>query len=133
MHPREPPAHQVWVVVGERHSWKKFQLFKACYVAFKRNFIQVIAFFLVVLEFELRTSHLLGRLSTTAATPSAPFVLVILQIGSCFFAQAGLDYVPPILSFLLSLSSSVEMVFHKLFLPAPAWNWNLPDFSLLSS
>jgi hypothetical protein len=31
---------------------------------------------------------------------ASPFALVIFEIGSCFFAQAGLDFDPPVLCFL---------------------------------
>jgi hypothetical protein len=43
----------------------------------------VVVVVLKVLGFELRASHLLDRTSTTLATSSAVFALVILKIGSC--------------------------------------------------
>jgi hypothetical protein len=44
-----------------------------------------------ILEFKLRTSHLLSRLSTTWTTPSVFFTLVIFWTGSRIFAWASLD------------------------------------------
>jgi hypothetical protein len=44
--------------------------------------IPMVVLFLIVLEFELRDLQLLGRYSTTWATPSAHFALHILKIGS---------------------------------------------------
>jgi hypothetical protein len=52
--------------------------------------------FFLVLEFELRTSHLLGRCSTTWASPPALLVLFIFEIGACIYTHAGLDHPPPI-------------------------------------
>jgi hypothetical protein len=49
-------------------------------------------FFLAVWEFELRGSHLLGRCSTTWATPPALFLLGIFKIGPLeLFAVAGFE------------------------------------------
>jgi hypothetical protein len=46
-------------------------------------------FFLAVLRFELRASHMLGRCSILE---SPFFMLSILEIGSCnLFSQAGLE------------------------------------------
>jgi hypothetical protein len=42
--------------------------------------------FWVVLEYELRTSYLLGRCSITCATYPALFAVLNFQIGSCIFA-----------------------------------------------
>jgi hypothetical protein len=47
-------------------------------------------FFLVVLGFELRALHLLGKLSTTSATNPDLLLLVFFQMGSCAFSQANL-------------------------------------------
>jgi hypothetical protein len=47
-----------------------------------------------VLEFKLRT--LLGRCCATGATPPKLFALGIFQIGSHFYARAGLDSDPSI-------------------------------------
>jgi hypothetical protein len=46
-----------------------------------------IYYLLVLLEFELRASLLLGKCSTTWPMTSALFALVIFQIGSCIFIQ----------------------------------------------
>jgi hypothetical protein len=54
---------------------------------------------LTVVEFELSALCLLDRCCTTWTTLQALFVLVILEIESCF-SQASLDYDPPILGFL---------------------------------
>jgi hypothetical protein len=64
------------------------------------NPVKMLDFFLVVLGFELKTLHLLGRHSTGWAMPPALSALIILEIESCFCAQAELDCNPPILSFL---------------------------------
>jgi hypothetical protein len=40
--------------------------------------------------FELRALHLLGKLSTTSATPQPLFLVLIFQLGSQIFALAGL-------------------------------------------
>jgi hypothetical protein len=45
-------------------------------------------FWRVVLEVELRVSHLLGRCSTTSAMPPALFALVISEIGSHFVPRS---------------------------------------------
>jgi hypothetical protein len=42
---------------------------------------------------------LLGRCSTALPTPEVLFTVVILELGSCFFAQGGLDHNTPILPF----------------------------------
>jgi hypothetical protein len=49
-------------------------------------------FFLVVSGFELGTLRLLGRCSSTWATPPTLSALVSFQIGPCIFALAGLDH-----------------------------------------
>jgi hypothetical protein len=55
-----------------------------------------LKFFFMVLEFELRALHLLGRYSITWVTSLALFALVIFQIGSYFILGGGLDCDPPI-------------------------------------
>jgi hypothetical protein len=49
----------------------------------------------VVLKFELRSSHLLGRCSTLKPFSTPPFI-VIFWIGSHVYSQASLDLHPPI-------------------------------------
>jgi hypothetical protein len=53
------------------------------------------SFYSVVLGFDLRASHLLGRCSTTCTAPPVLFALVILELGVSPFAQADLDHDPP--------------------------------------
>jgi hypothetical protein len=80
-------------------------------------------FFLVVvlvLGFEFRTSHLLGRYSTTWATPSFGY----FEDRVLLFAQVNLDHDPPILGGSHNswddrhaIPDPVEMGSWKLFLP----------------
>jgi hypothetical protein len=66
--------------------------------------------------------------------PPALFAMVILEIDSCFFAQAGLDCNPPILHFPQYWNDghepqqlfSFEMESHKIFCPGWAGTLILP-------
>jgi hypothetical protein len=51
-------------------------------------------FFLIVLGFEFRASHLLDKCSNTTAMHPALFAFVILGIGSNVYVQASLDHYP---------------------------------------
>jgi hypothetical protein len=62
----------------------------------KGIFFVFILIFLVVLTFELKALSLLGRCYATSTTPTTLFAVGIFQVGSHAYAQAILDYNPPI-------------------------------------
>jgi hypothetical protein len=76
-----------------------------------------------ILGFELKASPLLGRRSTTWATPTALFALIILETGSHLFPEWAWT---TILLFPLRWGLLT-------FLPRLVWNWDPPDLSLPSS
>jgi hypothetical protein len=63
----------------QSHYWESATFFNDSFLVFFRT---NLFFVVVVLRFELRASHLLGRSCITWAMPLALFVLVILEIGS---------------------------------------------------
>jgi hypothetical protein len=79
----------------------------------------------VVLEFEFRASHLLGRPSTTWTTSATHiFTLVIFWIGSYVFASGGRDHALPIYA---SHVSGMTGVHHTQLI---AWDRMLLTFCL---
>jgi hypothetical protein len=91
---------------------------------------------LVVLE--LKASHFVVRYSTTWAMPLVTFVLVILEIRSCFcpgWPGPQLSYFTlPTITGMTGVCHhaklfSTEMRSHT-FLPGLSWNYDPPDFDL---
>jgi hypothetical protein len=100
--------------------------------------------FLLVLGYELRASHLLGSTLPFEAHLQ-PFVLWLFIDRVLLFAQASLDCNLPILCFPLQLGWQAQattssyfplswgVVNFFFFLPLLAWNFDLPNLSLLRS
>jgi hypothetical protein len=82
---------------------------------------------LAVLRLELIASHLLDKCSTAWVTSPVLFALIIFEIGSHFFAQAGLNGIPPILGFLSWLKCQVHITANSFF----PWQWGFTIFFCL--
>jgi hypothetical protein len=93
------------------HSWSCLSFWRAG-IRGMNHFFWLGFSFLAVLEFELKTSHLLGRSCTAWGTLPAFFALVILETGSLFFAQADLCWDSPNFMLLLSLGWGVTGTCH---------------------
>jgi hypothetical protein len=78
-------------------------------------FVFVFVFFMVI-GFELRVLHLLGRCFTTWATLSVLFALGIFQVESHVYAQSSLDYHPSIsTSYVAGMAIRWHYAQHLLF------------------
>jgi hypothetical protein len=82
-----------------------------------------LLYFLVILELELRTLHLLGICCRTGATSPAFIALIMFRIGSCISPWAGLDCNPSIhTSEVIGMTGSCTI-------PSCSWlRWGLMDF-----